>query len=267
MSVRPFRALTWNINSVRLRLPLLLQLLQQEQPDLVFLQETKTEDTFFPLNACKAAGYPHIAIRGEKSYNGVAMLSKRPFVRTFIEDMAGRRDARHIAAELDNGITAHCCYIPAGGDIPDPDENPKYKHKLESVEWLTEYFSDHTRSERAILAGDLNIAPLEQDVWSHKQLLKVVSHTPAETERMHAAIQAGNWTDIGRHFVDDAHKLYSWWSYRNRNWRHSNRGRRLDHIWCGAELTPSLQSYAHIHHIRDAERTSDHIPVTASFLL
>lgn len=264
MLSRTVSYMTWNINSVRLRLPLLLRLLAEERPDVVFLQETKTEDAHFPTEPLRKAGYAYQAIRGEKSYNGVALLSRIPFVRVFQENIAGRTDSRHIAAELENGVTVHNVYIPAGGDIPDPVENPKFLHKLESLEWLRDYFSDTSRSENAILAGDINIAPQEHDVWSHKALLKIVSHTPEETSRLNDVLIAGAWTDTGRHFVDNTQKLYSWWSYRNRNWRVSNRGRRLDHIWCGARITPMLASYRHLHHVRDAERTSDHIPVAVT---
>lgn len=263
--MRPFTLLTWNINSVRLRLPLLLHLAETERPDIILLQETKTEDAFFPAQAIKAAGYPYLAFRGEKSYNGVAILSKIPFSRVYHEKLAGEEDCRHIAAVLDSGAHIHNFYIPAGGDIPDPQENPKFAHKLRSAEWLAEYFSVSGRSENAVLAGDLNIAPGEFDVWSHKQLLKIVSHTPPETSRLNEALAAGKWHDIARETAPASRRIYSWWSYRNRDWRKSNRGRRLDHIWCGAAFRERLTRFETLPYMRDARSPSDHIPVKAVF--
>jgi exodeoxyribonuclease-3 len=112
-----------------------------------------------------------------------------------------------------------------------------------------------------ILLGDLNIAPLEHDVWSHKQLLKEVSHTPIEVEKLGKLQQSLDWCDTHREFVDKSEKLYSWWSYRNRDWRKSNRGRRLDHIW----VTPNLQEQVNkawiMKDARDWHLPSDHVPV------
>jgi exodeoxyribonuclease-3 len=108
--------------------------------------------------------------------------------------------------------------------------------------------------------GDLNIAPLEHDVWSHKQLLDVVSHTPIEVAHM-LAWQRTGFTDAVRHFVPENEKLYSWWSYRNRDWRLSDRGRRLDHIWVSPDLVPGLKRYEILKDARDWPQTSDHVPV------
>lgn len=113
---------------------------------------------------------------------------------------------------------------------------------------------------RTVLVGDLNIAPLEQDVWSHRQLLKIVSHTPPETERLMAWQQTG-FIDAMRHFVPPAEKLYTWWSYRNRDWSASNRGRRLDHVWVTPDLKDALRGMQVLRHARDWEKPSDHVPV------
>ncbi|MDE3060213.1 MAG: endonuclease/exonuclease/phosphatase family protein, partial [Pseudomonadota bacterium] len=174
--------------------------------------------------------------------------------------VAGSADKRHISARLPGGIELHNFYVPAGGDIPDPELNPSYGFKLRFVEDMTRW-SAQAQNAKMILVGDLNIAPLEHDVWSHKQLLKVVSHTPAEVERLNALQASLNWCDAGRHFVDPAQKLYSWWSYRNRDWRASDRGRRLDHIWVTPALAPALQSFAIHKDARDWDGPSDHVPV------
>ena len=113
---------------------------------------------------------------------------------------------------------------------------------------------------RAILVGDLNIAPLEHDVWSHRQLLSVVSHTPVETAAL-LAWQANGWVDALRHFVPPDEKLFTWWSYRNRDWRLSNRGRRLDHVWMTPDLMGRLRGHTVLRDARDWERGSDHVPV------
>ncbi|MCB2081964.1 MAG: endonuclease/exonuclease/phosphatase family protein, partial [Rickettsiales bacterium] len=171
-------------------------------------------------------------------------------------------DARHIAVTLPDGIELHNFYVPAGGDIPDPEENPKYLHKLRYVEEMTEWFARHRSKDSAcVLVGDLNIAPLEHDVWSHKQLMNVVSHTERELERLAALKDSIGWVDGSRLFVPETEKLYSWWSYRNRDWKKSNRGRRLDHIWVTPPLRAHVRSGTILHEARDWEKPSDHVPV------
>jgi exodeoxyribonuclease-3 len=156
-------------------------------------------------------------------------------------------------------VELHDFYVPAGGDIPDPALNPKYAHKLAFLDEVALYFRTH-RPRRCVLVGDLNIAPLEHDVWSHKQLAGVVSHTPPEIERMQAWLDTG-FVDAMRRFVAADAKLYTWWSYRNRDWRLSNRGRRLDHVWVSADLVPLLQALTILEEARDWPAPSDHVPV------
>lgn len=173
----PFTLATWNINSVRLRANLVVDLMKAEAPDILCLQECKSPVEKIPLELFAAEGYTHAVARGEKGYNGVAILSKLPLEDAGSLDMAGLGQARHVAARLETGVVIHNHYIPAGGDIPDREKNEKFDQKLRYLTDLTVLFEAH-KPERAILVGDLNIAPLEDDVWSHKQLLKVVSHTP-----------------------------------------------------------------------------------------
>ena len=261
------KIVTWNINSVRLRLPLLQKLMEEERPDIICLQETKTPDEHFPLQAIQDCGYEHVHFHGMKSYNGVAILSKIPFEGHNIHHRVERKDCRHISAKFgQNNPTGyafelHNLYIPAGGDEPDPVANDKFAHKLEFVEEMTDWFTNtYTKNDAVIAVGDFNIAPEEHDVWSHKQLLKIVSHTPQETERLAKMKASLDWTDTARHFIPAEEKSYSWWSYRNRDWKKSNRGRRLDHIWVTPPLKPALQSYTTLPHARDWEKPSDHIP-------
>src|SRR6185295_15517024 len=117
-------------------------------------------------------------------------------------------------------------YVPAGGDIPDPKLNPKFAHKLQFLDEMEAYFDKMKgkASTARVVVGDLNVAPFEHDVWSHKQLLKVVSHTPPETDRMHRLYATHDWIDVTRAFVPKEEKIFSWWSYRNQDWKKSDRG-------------------------------------------
>jgi exodeoxyribonuclease-3 len=256
------RIATWNINSVRIRLSQLKKWVDEQQPDIICLQETKVEDASFPLESLKSLGFPYIAFSGQKSYNGVAILSKLPLSN--IETMpivSGSDHKRHISANLPNDITIHNFYVPAGGDIPDRDQNPAYGFKLDFIDSMRIWSKALSPRQKIILVGDLNIAPLEHDVWSSRQLRDVVSHTAPERERMMNLLETIDWCDVGRHFIPQPEKLYSWWSYRNRDWKKSNRGRRLDHIWVTPALKDSLKKYETISHARDWESPSDHVPL------
>ncbi len=193
---------TWNINSVRLRINLVAKFIKAARPDILCLQETKCPDDRFPLKRFRRLGYEHVALNGQKGYHGVVVLSRLPFESTAIRAYCGKSDCRHVAvvvgerAGLKEPITLHNFYVPAGGDVPDPTINAKFAHKLA---FLGEMQACETlrpaASARAIMVGDLNVAPLECDVWSHKQLLSVVSHTPIECEKLLGVQKAGGWVD------------------------------------------------------------------------
>jgi exodeoxyribonuclease-3 len=256
------KIITWNINSVRLRIKLLERVALEENPDIICLQEIKVQDADFPLVAIQAMGYPHVEFRGEKSYNGVAIISKLPLKEIGRHDVADSKDCRHISAILPDGTELHNFYIPAGGDEPDVEINPKYKFKLKFVEHLTEWFvANRKPSDKIIILGDFNIAPHAHDVWSSKQLKNVVSHTEPEITRLGKLQNTLGWIDVARHFIPMDEKSYSWWSYRNKDWKTSNRGRRLDHIWVTPALRTSLKSYKVLQDARDWEQPSDHVPV------
>ena len=263
----PITIATWNINSVRLRIDLVLRYLSEHAPDILCLQETKCPDSEFPLGPIARLGYSHAIYRGMKGYNGVAILSRRPLSHVEPMTFCGKEDCRHIAAGFldDEGkpILLHNFYIPAGGDIPDREQNLKFGHKLDFLmelgEWSERMQGDNAR---AILVGDLNIAPLPDDVWSHKALLNVVSHTPVETEALNAIRERGKWTDAIRHLVPEPEKVYTWWSYRAmENWEKSDRGRRLDHIWVGEDLKPRISAHTLLKDARGWLKPSDHIPL------
>jgi exodeoxyribonuclease-3 len=259
------RIATWNINSVRLRAELVLRLLKEQQIDVLCLQETKCPPGQFPSSLFREAGYGFIADHGQVGYHGVAIISRLPLEDVSQRYFCGKTDARHIAARLtgDWPVLIHNLYVPAGGDEPDPDRNEKFAHKLQFLDELSQWFA-RAGSHRAgptILVGDLNVAPHENDVWSHKALLSVVSHTPIETEKLLAFLASSQLIDAMRAKVPLAEKLYTWWSYRARDWRVSNRGRRLDHIWMDAELNRSCSSLSVLSEARGWQRSSDHVPV------
>ena len=231
------------------------------------MQETKTPDELFPRDTFLDIGYKHQHIHGMKGYNGVAILSRIPLTNLSIERWAGKDDCRHIHAQLPNNTEIHCLYVPAGGDIPDVAQNEKFKHKLQLLDEMSSWWKKQAAGNaRKILVGDLNIAPLEHDVWSHKQLMDVVSHTPVEIEKLGTLQDSHGWYDAVRHFVPANQKLYSWWSYRAGDWAASNRGRRLDHIWVTKPLVASLKSTNILREARGWEpKPSDHVPVMVEF--
>ena len=182
---------SWNINSIRLRLPMVLDFIAQYGPDVIMFQEIKCLDDQFPRHAFRDAGYPHMAVHGQKGYHGVAIVSKFPLTDVSSRMFCEIPESRHISALTDFGhgpVTLHDFYIPAGGDEPDPEINPKFKHKLGFLSELTSWFTEPMFQRGHLIAGDFNIAPHENDVWSHRQLLKIVSHTPVETEALNALL-------------------------------------------------------------------------------
>lgn len=264
----PLSIATWNINSVRLRLPLVERLLAARSPDILCLQETKCPDGLFPFDALRALGYEHIEIHGQKGYHGVAVISRRPIAVVERRRFCDIPDSRHISVRFRAGgrsILLHNFYVPAGGDEPDPAINPKFRHKLDFVTEMNLIRAEMDETSSSILVGDLNIAPQEHDVWSHKQLLKVVSHTPVETESFEAMRKAGDWVDLMRHNVPPERKIYTWWSYRAADWQLSDRGRRLDHVWSSQNLTERLAGIEILREARGWDRPSDHVPVIATF--
>jgi exodeoxyribonuclease-3 len=261
-----FTLSTWNINSVRLRIGHVGRYLKEHAPDVLCLQETKCPDAEFPSAEFHRLGYEHLAINGQKGYHGVAIVSKIAIKENEKRAFCNKGDARHMRVTLGggaatDGLDIHNFYVPAGGDEPDPAVNEKFAHKLAFLDELEDWTRMAKIAERrAILVGDLNIAPLEHDVWSHKALLSVVSHTPIEVEKLTRAQAAGAWVDALRKFVPETEKLYTWWSYRSPDWANANKGRRLDHIWVSEKLGPGVKAMDILRGARGWERASDHVP-------
>lgn len=260
------RIATWNINSVRLRIETVCRFLAEAKPHVLCLQEIKCRDGEFPAKAFRQAGYRHLHVVGQKGWHGVAIVSKLKLEPLEGPKLCPKDEARVAAARID-GVEVHNLYVPAGADIPDPLVNPKFKHKLDVLDRMRREYKK--RSRPTVLVGDLNVAPGEHDVWSHKQLLDVVSHTPAETGRLDAVRAAGRFVDLARLHRPDPEKLFTWWSYRSPDWTRNNRGRRLDHIWASADVAAVSRAEGfHIHvPCRSWERPSDHVPVVAGLKL
>ena len=266
---------TWNINSVRLREPSVLRFLEEQQPDILCLQEIKCQNDQFPTKNFKKLGYEYIEVAGMKAYHGAATISKLPLER-LPTHFCPLDHARHVSTRViadasmgDKGdFELHNFYVPAGGDVADREVNDKFGHKLDFLEAMRSYFETRFREgdQHQVIVGDFNIAPHENDVWSHKQLLKVVSHTPIEVETLEALRSSHEFIDTSRLFADDEEKLYSWWSYRARDVMTSNRGRRLDHIWVSPALKPAVEAVGpdgHTIHVdaRIWDKPSDHVPM------
>lgn len=255
------KIVSWNVNSVRIRFHQIEDLVKNESPDVICLQETKVVNEDFPIQQFHDLGYEFIHFDGEKSYNGVAIISKLSLSDVNKIDILGYGHKRHISVDI-LGIALHNFYIPAGGDEPDPRVNLKFDHKLKFLDWMEEYFKEtYDENSKVIIVGDFNIAPLENDVWSHKQLLKIISHTPLEVEKLDKIQKSMNFIDSHRLFTPDEEKLYSWWSYRGREPFKSNKGRRLDHIWLSPALKDRIEDAYILKDYRIMDRPSDHVPI------
>lgn len=256
---------TWNVNSVRLRLEGLARLAKTAEPDVICLQEIKVANELFPSDGVRALGYEHQVIHGQPGYHGVAILSKQPIETSEQIQWCAKEDCRHLRARLETGIELHNLYVPAGGDVPDRAINEKFGHKLDFLAELTAWFGKGAvAGGKSIILGDLNIAPLETDVWSHKQLLKVVSHTPVEVDALDRLQASAGFVDAVRKIIPPEERLYSWWSYRSRDWSASDRGRRLDHVWVTPDLAKSVVAVEVLREARGWEKPSDHVPVIAT---
>lgn len=252
------RIATWNINSVRFRIDIVERFLRDHAPHVLCLQETKVMDDAFPHQMFEDMGYRHRLLNGQRMHHGVATLSRIPMTEERRYDWQDNGEARHIGARLQNGLLIENVYVPAGGDIPNAAVNPKFGQKLAFLERMLRW-SEGLR-DSTVIVGDFNVAPLECDVWSHKALLDVVSHTPIEVAALAALQQSHDWVDMGRHFILPPERLFTWWSYRAVDWRLSDRGRRLDHIWASPDLAAKATRFEVIEDARDWGKPSDHVP-------
>jgi exodeoxyribonuclease-3 len=265
------RFATWNINSVRPRIEQVARFVREQAPDVLCLQEIKCREGEFPREAFAEMGLPHLAISGQKGWHGVAIASSLPFEPGPKLDVCREGHARSVSIVV-QGVEVQNYYVPAGGEVADRAANPKFDHKLDFFERLTRISAARDPRAPLVLVGDLNVAPSEFDVWNHKFMLRIVSHTPAEIAAMAALRAAGGFIDLVREARPEPEKLFSWWSYRALDFRVANRGLRLDHLWINPGLREAAFrlgcAAARVHDdVRGWARPSDHAPVSADVIL
>ena len=251
------RILTWNVNSVRKRLKHIILLIKKVSPDVICLQETKVENSSFPVKKFTNLGYFHHYLNGIVSFNGVCIISKIKSTASNKINFCQKNDGRHIS-QMINGIEINNIYIPAGGEIPDKKTNEKFRHKIEFIDELISWTKNKKNS---ILLGDFNIAPKPDDVWSHKQLINTVSHTEIERKKIDELLIKGDWVDTVRCFVKPPNNLFTWWSYRSPDYKKNNRGRRLDHCWITSDLKHLIKKVQILDYTRAWDVPSDHVPI------
>ena len=265
------RVATWNVNSVRLRVEQVGRLIDEHGIDVLCMQEIKCQAHEFPNEHFAAVGLPHLKIAGQKGWHGVAIASRLHLDGMAPLDVCREGHARCVQARV-AGIEIQNLYVPAGGDLADRELNKKFDHKLDFYERLTAEMARRDPKAPLIVTGDLNVAPGENDVWNHKFMSKVVSHTPGEVAAFEALMASLDFTDLPREASPEPEKLFSWWSYRAADFRQSNRGLRLDHILISpglraAAIAGGKPSSRVLDHVREWERPSDHAPVIADFVV
>ena len=250
---------TWNVNSVRVRLQTVLDWMDQAQPDVLCLQEIKVTDELFPAAAFEAVGY-HVAVSGQKTYNGVAIVSKSELTEVMpgFPDYDAEGQKRLIAATLGQ-VRLVNVYIPNGA-APD---SPKFAYKLEFISQLRNYLEQlHDPKELLILTGDFNIAPEARDVYDAEAMEGEIGFHPKERAAL-AELKRWGFTDVFRQQHEES-GLYSWWDYRAGAFRR-DMGLRIDHIWASERLAALSVDSGMDKEQRSLDKPSDHIPVWATF--
>lgn len=258
-----FSVISWNINSVRRRIDQLIRVIDLYEPDIICLQELKADEGVVPLDVLSDAGFTHHAVAAQPGYNGVAIASRHQLTDVTRFTWAERDDARHVFARVrDTQIGIHCVYVPAGGDVPDRDKNPKFDFKLRFLDALADHFAgSYGFRDPMILAGDLNVAPLPADVWDHVKLRNIITHTEIEIAALERVKRSLNWIDTQREVSGDDDPVFTWWSYRAADWEKVNKGRRLDHIWVTPGLKDAIADVEVLTAVRHWSPPSDHAPV------
>jgi exodeoxyribonuclease III len=261
-----FRIVSWNINSIRKRLDHLARIVEAHAPDVICLQETKVSDAAFPHDAMAGMGFAHRAIYGFGGYNGVAILSRHALSDISHHTRRGKVDGRHISATVtpdgSEGFVIHSLYVPAGGEAPDPRINDKFADKLSFIDDAADHFAgQYGFRDRVILTGDLNIAPLPSDVWDHHKMQKRIGHTDLDIAAMDRLRRSLNWIDVVREIVPPDDPVFTWWSYRQSEFRTDSKGWRLDHIWVSPGLKDHIHTAEVLVDVRHWTPPSDHAPV------
>ena len=253
------RVATWNINSVRLRIGLVERLIDEEKPDVICLQETKTVDESFPREAIEALGY-NVAVHGQKTFNGVAILSKFKFdeVTPRLPGDPADDHARFIEATVSTksgSLRVASIYLPNGN----PTGTDKYTYKIKWMERLTKYAHERLQLEEPlVMAGDYNVIPAAEDVHNPAAWATDALFLPQTREKFRSLINLG-LTDAIRAVSDDA-GLYTFWDYQAGAWQ-KNWGIRIDHLLLSPQAADRLITAGIDKHVRSWERPSDHVPV------
>jgi exodeoxyribonuclease-3 len=251
---------TWNVNSLKVRLPHVLDWLAASGADILCLQETKTTDENFPVDELTAAGY-HVVYSGQKTYNGVAIISKQP-ATDIVTDIAGLDDPqRRILCATIGGIRVLDLYVVNGQEVG----SEKYAHKLYWLEQVTGFIRAQLQQhEQFVVVGDFNIAPEDRDVYDPKAWHERILCSTPERQALQG-ITALGLTDTFRLF-EQPENSYSWWDYRAAGFRR-NRGLRIDLILASESLAGNCSACVIDKEPRSLERPSDHTPVVADFNL
>ena len=247
---------TWNVNSLKVRLPHVLDWLDAVQPDLLGLQETKLLDDSFPIEALRAAGYETV-YSGQKTYNGVAVLSRWPITEVLCDIPTLEDRQRRVLAVTTAGLRFINLYVPNGQAVG----SEKYAYKLDWLAHLRDWLAEELAARQPlVVVGDFNIAPQDRDVHDPQLWHEQVLCSTPERQALQALLALG-LTDSFRQFPQEA-GVYSWWDYRMNNFRR-NRGLRIDLILTSAALTGKLTA-SHVDRApRGWTRPSDHAPVVA----
>jgi len=253
-----FKIATWNVNSIRVRLPQVLEWLNKENPDVLCLQETKITDEDFPVAALRDVGY-HAVYAGQKTYNGVATLTRVEASDTVSSLPGAKGDQKRLLAATVGNVRVVNVYIPNGEEVG----SEKYSYKLSWLKALEKFISGELKSHpRLVLLGDYNIAPEERDVHDPKRWAGHVLFSDKERAAFQRLVRSG-LSDAFRLF-EQPEKSFSWWDYRAGAF-HRNHGLRIDHILCSAALARECNGCRIDIEPRKHERPTDHAPVIAEF--
>jgi exodeoxyribonuclease III len=253
------RLATWNVNSLRARLDILLDWLKQDRPDVVCLQETKLTDDIFPVTSLAELGYQAVFI-GQKTYNGVAILSRLPLtdVVTALPEAPGEDEKRFIAATI-QGLRVINVYVPNGQAVG----SPKFYYKLAWLERLRTFLATtYTLADALVLCGDFNVAPEPRDVFDAMQAEGEILFHPDERTAFAHLLDWGLLDTLRLHHHEGG--LYSWWDYRAAAFRR-NLGFRIDHILVTPPMAARCTAVTLERELRRQPKPSDHIPVVATF--
>ncbi len=249
---------TWNVNSLNVRLPHVLEWLAAQQPDVLVLQEIKQVTEAFPAEALAEAGYQSIA-NGQKTYNGVAVISRKPANDPVLEFPNFEDPQRRVLAATVDGVRVVDLYIPNGSEVG----SEKYAYKLAWLDALRAFLANEmSRHEKLVVLGDFNIAPADADVHDPEKWGDAILCSPAERQALQDLLELG-LTDVFRNF-EHPEKTFSWWDYRAAGFRR-NAGLRIDLILTSDVMTDACTSSYVDREPRAWERPSDHAPVVAEF--